>query len=52
MTHRRPPGTARVGTHVAVGAGLIRGGLKEAAETGAEVIQFFVGNPELGTADS
>jgi deoxyribonuclease IV len=45
MTHRRPPGAARVGTHVAVGARLIRGGLKEAAETGAEVIQFFVGNP-------
>jgi hypothetical protein len=35
MTHRRPPGAARVGTHVAVGARLIRGGLKEAAETGA-----------------
>lgn len=34
-----------VGSHVAVGGGLLRAGLGEAAEIGAEVIQFFTGNP-------
>jgi len=34
-----------VGAHVSVGRGLVRGGLSEADEVGAEVVQIFVGNP-------
>jgi deoxyribonuclease-4 len=36
---------SRVGSHVAVGGGLVRVGLGEAADIGAEVIQVFAGNP-------
>lgn len=36
---------SRVGTHVAVAGGLVRTGLRETAEAGAEVIQVFAGNP-------
>jgi len=34
-----------IGSHVAVGGGLVRAGLNEAAEVGAEVIQLFASNP-------
>ncbi|MFK4085224.1 deoxyribonuclease IV [Kribbella sp. NPDC020789] len=34
-----------VGTHVAVGRGLVKGGLAEAIEAEAEIIQLFGGNP-------
>jgi deoxyribonuclease-4 len=34
-----------VGSHVAVAGGLVKGGLAEADEVGAEVIQIFTGNP-------
>ena len=34
-----------VGSHVAVAGGLIKTGLREASEVGAEAIQVFVGNP-------
>ena len=34
-----------IGSHVAVGGGLVRAGLGEAAEVGAEVIQLFASNP-------
>jgi deoxyribonuclease-4 len=36
---------SRVGSHVAVAGGLVRIGLREADEVGAELIQFFAGNP-------
>lgn len=35
----------RIGSHVAVGKGLVRQGLVEAEETGAEVLQVFLGSP-------
>ncbi|WP_159080074.1 deoxyribonuclease IV [Nocardia suismassiliense] len=34
-----------IGAHVLVGGGLIKKGLREAREIGAEAIQFFAGNP-------
>jgi deoxyribonuclease-4 len=34
-----------IGSHVAVGGGLVKAALGEAAEIGAEVIQVFAGNP-------
>ncbi|WP_405058509.1 deoxyribonuclease IV [Kribbella sp. NBC_01505] len=34
-----------IGTHVAVGGGLVKVGLAEAIEVGAEIIQLFGGNP-------
>ena len=34
-----------VGTHVKVGAGLVRGALADAEAIGCEAIQVFVGNP-------
>jgi deoxyribonuclease-4 len=34
-----------VGTHVAVAGGLVKVGLREALDVGAEVIQVFTGNP-------
>jgi deoxyribonuclease IV len=34
-----------IGTHVAVAGGLVRTGLREADEAGAEIIQLFAGNP-------
>lgn len=34
-----------IGSHATVTGGLASGGLKYAAETGAEVIQVFVSNP-------
>lgn len=36
---------SRVGSHVAVAGGLVRTGLREADEAGAELMQFFAGNP-------
>lgn len=35
----------RIGSHVAVAGGLVKVGLAEAAEVGAEIIQLFAGNP-------
>lgn len=35
----------RIGSHVAVAGGLVKVGLGEAAEVGAEIIQLFAGNP-------
>jgi deoxyribonuclease-4 len=35
----------RIGAHVAVGKGLVRQGLAEAADDGAEVLQVFLGSP-------
>jgi deoxyribonuclease-4 len=42
-----PTGVPRtaIGSHVAVGGGLVRAGLHEAAEVDAEVIQIFASNP-------
>ncbi|MFI9405244.1 deoxyribonuclease IV [Nocardia sp. NPDC052316] len=34
-----------IGAHVLVGGGLVKKGLREAREIGAEAIQFFAGNP-------
>ena len=34
-----------IGTHVAVAGGLVKTGLAEATEVGAEIIQLFAGNP-------
>jgi deoxyribonuclease-4 len=34
-----------VGSHVAVAGGLVKGGIGEADEVGAEVVQVFTGNP-------
>lgn len=34
-----------IGTHVAVAGGLVKSGLAEASEVGAEIIQLFGGNP-------
>jgi deoxyribonuclease IV len=34
-----------IGSHVAVGGGLVKAGLAEADEIGAEIIQLFAGNP-------
>ncbi|MFI5712528.1 deoxyribonuclease IV [Kribbella sp. NPDC051620] len=34
-----------IGTHVAVAGGLVKTGLREADEAGAEIIQLFAGNP-------
>ncbi|WP_328328045.1 deoxyribonuclease IV [Kribbella sp. NBC_00382] len=34
-----------IGSHVAVGGGLVKVGLAEADEVGAEIIQLFAGNP-------
>jgi deoxyribonuclease-4 len=39
------PGTSPVGAHVPVAGGLATGGLKYAAEIGAEAVQVFVSNP-------
>lgn len=39
------PAVSRVGSHVAVAGGLVRRGLTEAREAGAEVIQIFAGSP-------
>jgi deoxyribonuclease-4 len=36
---------ALIGTHVAVAGGLVKTGLGEADEVGAEIIQLFAGNP-------
>ncbi|MFI5735867.1 deoxyribonuclease IV [Kribbella sp. NPDC051587] len=36
---------ALIGTHVAIGGGLVKVGLAEAIEVGAEIIQLFGGNP-------
>lgn len=35
----------RIGSHVAVAGGLVKAGLGEASEVGAEIIQLFAGNP-------
>jgi deoxyribonuclease-4 len=35
----------RIGSHVTVAGGLVKVGLGEAAEVGAEIIQLFAGNP-------
>ncbi|MFC6157263.1 deoxyribonuclease IV [Kribbella jiaozuonensis] len=35
----------RIGSHVAVAGGLVKVGLAEATEVGAEIIQLFAGNP-------
>jgi deoxyribonuclease-4 len=40
---------ALIGTHVAVAGGLVRTGLGEADEVGAEIIQLFAGNPRSWT---
>ena len=34
-----------IGSHVAVAGGLVKSGLGEAIEVGAEIIQLFAGNP-------
>ncbi|MFG1807385.1 deoxyribonuclease IV [Streptomyces sp. NPDC049040] len=39
------PAGPRIGSHVAVGGGLLRVGLREAVEVAAEVIQIFTGSP-------
>jgi deoxyribonuclease-4 len=45
MIIKAAPPVSRIGSHVAVAGGLVRKGLAEAAEIGAEVIQIFVGSP-------
>lgn len=39
------PARTAIGSHVAVGGGLLRVGLREAVQVEAEVIQIFTGNP-------
>ncbi|MFI6868501.1 deoxyribonuclease IV [Nocardia sp. NPDC050406] len=36
---------SRIGSHVAVSGGLVKVGLREAREVGAEIVQLFAGNP-------
>jgi deoxyribonuclease-4 len=45
MVSTTAPPVSRVGSHVAVAGGLVRRGLAEAREAGAEVIQIFAGSP-------